>query len=211
MEHFVKGDLERPTLVMDLPIGTRPLAREHRSIAGVVEKWDLYVRGFELATGYSELVDPVIQRERLVEQAKLAARGDAEAMLIDEEFLRALEYGDAADRRYGDGYRPAAHRDHRAWHPRHNPLSTRQVERTPAPRARRMVDVCVLDAGERGWRSRHGADPALRTSGRAHHSHSCQSGKFAGTESWSGLEITKPRGVHLSRDDNLADAVARFH
>ena len=92
-EHFVKGDLERPTLVMDLPIGTRPLAREHRSIAGVVEKWDLYVRGFELATGYSELVDPVIQRERLVEQAKLAARGDAEAMLIDEEFLRALEYG----------------------------------------------------------------------------------------------------------------------
>lgn len=78
---------------MDLPIGTRPLAREHRSIAGVVEKWDLYVRGFELATGYSELVDPVIQRERLVEQAKLAARGDAEAMLIDEEFLRALEYG----------------------------------------------------------------------------------------------------------------------
>ena len=70
-----------------------PLVREHRSIPGVVEKWDLYVRGFELATGYSELVDPVIQRERFVEQAKLAAGGDLEAMRIDEEFLRALEYG----------------------------------------------------------------------------------------------------------------------
>ncbi|MEV7756442.1 lysine--tRNA ligase [Microbacterium sp. NPDC089180] len=92
-EHFVKGGLTRPTFVMDFPVDTSPLVREHRSIAGVVEKWDLYVRGFELATGYSELVDPVIQRQRFVEQAKLAARGDAEAMPIDEEFLRALEHG----------------------------------------------------------------------------------------------------------------------
>ncbi|MDD7928560.1 lysine--tRNA ligase [Microbacterium thalli] len=92
-EHFVKGGLERPTFVMDFPVDTSPLVREHRSIAGVVEKWDLYVRGFELATGYSELVDPVIQRERFVEQAKLAARGDDEAMRVDEEFLRALEHG----------------------------------------------------------------------------------------------------------------------
>ena len=92
-EHFVKGGLVRPTFVMDFPLDTSPLVREHRSLAGVVEKWDLYVRGFELATGYSELVDPVIQRERFVEQARLAARGDAEAMLIDDEFLRALEYG----------------------------------------------------------------------------------------------------------------------
>ena len=83
----------RPTFVMDFPLDTSPLVREHRSIPGVVEKWDLYVRGFELATGYSELVDPVIQRERFVEQAKLAARGDLEAMRIDEEFLRALEHG----------------------------------------------------------------------------------------------------------------------
>ena len=67
--------------------------REHRSIPGVVEKWDLYVRGFELATGYSELVDPVVQRERFVEQAKQGARGDHEAMRLDEEFLRALEHG----------------------------------------------------------------------------------------------------------------------
>jgi lysyl-tRNA synthetase class 2 len=92
-EHFVKGSLTRPTFVMDFPVDTSPLVREHRSIAGVVEKWDLYVRGFELATGYSELVDPVIQRERFTEQAKLAARGDLEAMRIDEEFLRALEHG----------------------------------------------------------------------------------------------------------------------
>jgi len=92
-EHFVKPGLSRPTFVMDFPIDTSPLVREHRSIAGVVEKWDLYVRGFELATGYSELVDPVIQRERFVEQAQLAARGDLEAMRIDEEFLRALEHG----------------------------------------------------------------------------------------------------------------------
>ena len=92
-EHFVKGGLERPTFVMDFPLDTSPLVREHRTIPGVVEKWDLYVRGFELATGYSELVDPVIQRERFVEQAKLAARGDDEAMRVDEEFLRALEHG----------------------------------------------------------------------------------------------------------------------
>ncbi|WP_299091101.1 lysine--tRNA ligase [uncultured Microbacterium sp.] len=92
-EHFVKGDLSRPTFVMDFPLDTSPLVREHRTIPGVVEKWDLYMRGFELATGYSELVDPVIQRERFVEQAKLAARGDDEAMRVDEEFLRALEHG----------------------------------------------------------------------------------------------------------------------
>ncbi|VXB38647.1 lysyl-tRNA synthetase [Microbacterium sp. 8M] len=92
-EHFVKGGLERPTFVMDFPVDTSPLVREHRSIPGVVEKWDLYVRGFELATGYSELVDPVIQRERFIEQAKLAAGGDLEAMRVDEEFLRALEHG----------------------------------------------------------------------------------------------------------------------
>jgi lysyl-tRNA synthetase, class II len=92
-EHFVKPGLTRPTFVMDFPLDTSPLVREHRSIPGVVEKWDLYVRGFELATGYSELVDPVVQRERFVEQAKLASDGDLEAMQVDEEFLRALEHG----------------------------------------------------------------------------------------------------------------------
>lgn len=92
-EHHVKPGLTAPTFVMDFPLDTSPLTREHRSIPGVVEKWDLYVRGFELATGYSELVDPVIQRERFVEQAKLAGRGDDEAMPLDEDFLRALEHG----------------------------------------------------------------------------------------------------------------------
>ncbi|NBX23502.1 MAG: lysine--tRNA ligase, partial [Microbacteriaceae bacterium] len=92
-EHFVKGGLERPTFVLDFPVDTSPLVRAHRSIEGVVEKWDLYVRGFELATGYSELVDPVVQRERFVQQAQLAAKGDLEAMRLDEEFLRALEHG----------------------------------------------------------------------------------------------------------------------
>ena len=92
-EHFIKPGLTRPTFVMDFPLDTSPLVREHRSIPGVVEKWDLYVRGFELATGYSELVDPVVQRERFVEQALLASTGDPEAMQVDEEFLRALEHG----------------------------------------------------------------------------------------------------------------------
>ena len=92
-EHFVKGSLDRPVFVMDFPVDTSPLVREHRSTPGVVEKWDLYVRGFELATGYSELVDPVVQRERFIEQAKQGARGDDEAMRLDEEFLRALEHG----------------------------------------------------------------------------------------------------------------------
>jgi lysyl-tRNA synthetase class 2 len=92
-EHFVKPSLVRPTFVMDFPVDTSPLVRGHRSTPGVVEKWDLYVRGFELGTGYSELVDPVIQRERFVEQARLAAQGDPEAMRLDEDFLRALEFG----------------------------------------------------------------------------------------------------------------------
>jgi len=92
-EHFVKGELEKPTFVMDFPVDTSPLVRDKPGAPGVVEKWDLYVRGFELATGYSELIDPVIQRERFVEQAKLAARGDDEAMRLDEDFLRAMEHG----------------------------------------------------------------------------------------------------------------------
>lgn len=92
-EHFVKGDLVAPTFVMDFPVDTSPLVRNHRIKPGVVEKWDLYIRGYEQATGYSELVDPVIQRERFVEQMKLAAAGDPEAMKLDEDFLKALEFG----------------------------------------------------------------------------------------------------------------------
>jgi len=92
-EHFVKGDLLTPTFVIDFPVDTSPLVRNHRTKAGVVEKWDLYIRGYEQATGYSELVDPVIQRERFVEQVTLAAAGDPEAMKLDEDFLKALEFG----------------------------------------------------------------------------------------------------------------------
>jgi lysyl-tRNA synthetase class 2 len=78
---------------MDFPVDTSPLVRGHRTKPGVVEKWDLYINGVESGTGYSELVDPVIQRERLVEQASLADRGDDEAMHLDEDFLRAMEHG----------------------------------------------------------------------------------------------------------------------
>ncbi len=92
-EHLVGDHLSQPTFVLDFPVETTPLTRDHRDLPGVTEKWDLYVRGFELATGYSELVDPVIQRERFLAQAKLAAAGDDEAMSLDEDFLRAMEYG----------------------------------------------------------------------------------------------------------------------
>ena len=92
-EHVAKDKLIKPTFVKGFPIDTSPLVRVHREVAGVAEKWDLYVEGFELATGYSELVDPVIQRERLVEQSKLGASGDLEAMGLDEDFLKAMEHG----------------------------------------------------------------------------------------------------------------------
>ncbi|MCG5431448.1 lysine--tRNA ligase [Mycobacterium sp. MYCO198283] len=92
-EHLVGRQLHAPTFVKDFPVETSPLTRQHRSIPGVTEKWDLYVRGFELATGYSELVDPVIQRERFAAQARAAAAGDDEAMVLDEDFLAAMEYG----------------------------------------------------------------------------------------------------------------------
>ncbi|RRO17367.1 lysine--tRNA ligase [Saccharopolyspora rhizosphaerae] len=92
-EHAVGDHLTAPTFVRDFPVETSPLTRQHREKEGVAEKWDLYVRGFELATGYSELVDPVVERQRLEEQAKLGAAGDDEAMPVDEDFLRALEYG----------------------------------------------------------------------------------------------------------------------
>jgi lysyl-tRNA synthetase class 2 len=92
-EELIGNELYEPTFVMDFPVETSPLTRDHRSKPGVVEKWDLYLRGFELATGYSELVDPVIQRQRLEAQAAAVAAGDLEAMALDEDFLSALEYG----------------------------------------------------------------------------------------------------------------------
>ncbi|MBO1752972.1 lysine--tRNA ligase [Actinotalea sp. BY-33] len=91
-EHHVGDALHAPTFVRDFPVDTSPLTRDHREQPGVVEKWDLYIRGVETATAYSELVDPVIQRERFEAQARLAAAGDDEAMRIDEEFLAAMEH-----------------------------------------------------------------------------------------------------------------------
>jgi lysyl-tRNA synthetase, class II len=92
-EELVVPGLVEPTFVRDYPEETSPLTRAHRDQPGLTEKWDLYVLGFELGTAYSELVDPVVQRERLVAQAQLGAAGDAEAMRLDEDFLRAMEYG----------------------------------------------------------------------------------------------------------------------
>ena len=92
-EDVCADQLGGPIFVRGYPIDTSPLVRAHRQTPGLVEKWDLYIEGFELATGYSELIDPVIQRNRLIEQAALGVRGDVEAMHLDEDFLRAMEYG----------------------------------------------------------------------------------------------------------------------
>jgi lysyl-tRNA synthetase class 2 len=93
LEALVVPGLQAPTFVFDYPVDTSPLTRAHRSVPGLAEKWDLYIGGIERATGYSELVDPVAQRERFTQQAVLAAAGDPEAMVLDEDFLEALEYG----------------------------------------------------------------------------------------------------------------------
>ena len=92
-EKLVEHTLVQPTFVRDYPVSARPLARQHRDDPRLAEAWDLVVGGVELATGYSELVDPVEQRRRLTEQSRRAAGGDAEAMQLDEDFLRALEHG----------------------------------------------------------------------------------------------------------------------
>ena len=92
-EALVQDSLQAPTFVVDYPVDTSPLTRAHRTTPGLAEKWDLYIGGIERGTGYSELVDPVVQRERFTQQALLAAAGDPEAMVLDEDFLEALEYG----------------------------------------------------------------------------------------------------------------------
>ena len=92
-EELVGNKLWAPTFVYDFPEDTSPLTRYHRSKPGLTEKWDLYVRGFETATAYSELADPVVQRERFEAQALAAANGDPEAMVLDEDFLVAMEQG----------------------------------------------------------------------------------------------------------------------
>lgn len=90
---LVEPDLQQPTFVYDFPAIAQPLARRHRSEPGLIEAWDLIIGGVERGTGFTELIDPVIQREVLTAQSLKAASGDPEAMQLDDDFLRALELG----------------------------------------------------------------------------------------------------------------------
>lgn len=92
IERLLEENIVTPTFIMDYPTEVSPLSRKHRSIEGVAEKWDLVIFGREIGTAFSELIDPVDQRDRLTRQSLLAAGGDEEAMEIDEDFLTALEY-----------------------------------------------------------------------------------------------------------------------
>ena len=92
-EQLVEDTLIQPTFVMDYPESVKPLAKSHRTTPGLNEAWDLIINGVEMGAAYSELNDPVVQRERLEAQSRLAAGGDPEAMELDEVFLKAMEYG----------------------------------------------------------------------------------------------------------------------
>ena len=90
---FCEGTYVQPTFITDYPVEMSPLTKMHRSKPGLTERFELMVNGKELANAYSELNDPIDQEERFVEQMRLADKGDDEAMIIDQDFLRALQYG----------------------------------------------------------------------------------------------------------------------
>jgi lysyl-tRNA synthetase class 2 len=91
-EVLVEKQTSQPTFYLDFPVESSPLTRAHRNDPRLAERWDLVAFGTEIGTAYSELIDPIDQRQRLVDQSLLAAGGDSEAMQVDEAFLSALEY-----------------------------------------------------------------------------------------------------------------------
>ncbi len=124
-EKLVEHTLVEPTFVRDYPVEVRPLTRQHRDDPRLAEAWDLIIFGTELATAYSELVDPVEQRERLYRQSLLAAAGDPRGDAARRGLPAGHGVRHASDRRHGHGPRPTAHDAHRPRHSRDNSLPAR--------------------------------------------------------------------------------------
>jgi lysyl-tRNA synthetase class 2 len=93
MSHYVEPNLIQPTFLLDYPVELSPLAKRREDNARVVERFEVFLGGFELGNAYTELNDPLDQRERFEEQLRLRAEGDDEAELMDEDFLLAIEHG----------------------------------------------------------------------------------------------------------------------